>query len=148
MAWAVNVVFSPGGKVYSFDPNGLELAWDQRVICNTSRGLELARVVTGNHEVERSQKEPPLRVIERHATREDEERVKENRAAGRKAMLAFRDAPGSSASAANAHGSGFDRVSSFQNGYEGGGAACVPYFDKPPVVTEMCAMGLPGAPPW
>ena len=38
MAWAVNVVFSPGGKVYSFDPNGLELAWDERVICSTSRG--------------------------------------------------------------------------------------------------------------
>ena len=56
MALAVNVVFSPGGKVYSFDPNGLELAWDQRVICNTSRGPELARVVTGNHEIERSPK--------------------------------------------------------------------------------------------
>ena len=54
MAWAVNVVFSPGGKVYSFDPNGLELAWDERVICSTSRGPELARIVTGNHEVERS----------------------------------------------------------------------------------------------
>ena len=91
MAWAVNVVFSPGGKVYSFDPNGLELAWDERVICNTSRGLELARVVTGNHELERSPKDPPLRPIERRAGAADEERVKSNRAVGRKAMLAFRD---------------------------------------------------------
>jgi cell fate regulator YaaT (PSP1 superfamily) len=91
MAWAVNVVFSPGGKVYSFDPNGLELAWDERVICNTSRGPELARIVTGNHEVERSPKDPPLRPIDRRATSEDEVRVKENKAVGRKAMLAFRD---------------------------------------------------------
>ena len=91
MAWAVNVVFSPGGKVYSFDPNGLELAWDERVICSTSRGLEIARVVTGNHEVERSPKDPPLRPIERRATPADEARVKENKALGRKAMLAFRD---------------------------------------------------------
>ena len=91
MAWAVNVVFSPGGKVYSFDPNGLELAWDERVICGTSRGPEIARVVTGNHEVERSPSDPPLRPIERRATPADEERVKENRALGRKAMLAFRD---------------------------------------------------------
>src|SRR3954465_3585392 len=60
MAWAVNVVFSPGGKVYSFDPNGLELAWDERVICGTSRGPEIARVVTGNHELERSPREQPL----------------------------------------------------------------------------------------
>ena len=28
MALAVGVVFSPGGKVYSFDPNGLELHWN------------------------------------------------------------------------------------------------------------------------
>ena len=91
MAWAVNVVFSPGGKVYSFDPNGLELAWDERVICGTSRGPEIARVVTGNHEVERSPRDPALRPIERRATPADEERVKENRAVGRKAMLAFRD---------------------------------------------------------
>ena len=83
MAWAVNVVFSPGGKVYSFDPNGLELAWDERVICGTSRGPEIARVVTGNHEVERSPRDPALRPIERRATPADEERVKENRALGR-----------------------------------------------------------------
>ena len=91
MAWAVNVVFSPGGKVYSFDPNGHELAWDERVICSTSRGLEIARVVTANHEVERSPKDPPLRPVERRATPDDEARVKENKTAGRKAMLAFRD---------------------------------------------------------
>ncbi len=74
MAWAVNVVFSPGGKVYSFDPNGLELAWDERVICGTSRGPEIARVVTGNHELERSPRDPALRPIERRATPADEQR--------------------------------------------------------------------------
>ena len=31
MATAVGVVFSPGGKVYSFDPNGLELTWNRKV---------------------------------------------------------------------------------------------------------------------
>ena len=42
MAWAVNVVFSPGGKVYSFDPDGLELAWNARRL-QTARGPEIAR---------------------------------------------------------------------------------------------------------
>ena len=41
MTLAVGVVFSPGGKVYSFDPGGLELAWNEKVICQTSRGQEL-----------------------------------------------------------------------------------------------------------
>ena len=35
MAESVGVVFSQGGKVYSFDPNGLELRWDEHVICQT-----------------------------------------------------------------------------------------------------------------
>ena len=45
MATVVGVVFQPGGKVYSFDPAGLELRWDERVICQTSRGREYGRVV-------------------------------------------------------------------------------------------------------
>jgi cell fate regulator YaaT (PSP1 superfamily) len=91
MAWAVNVVFSPGGKVYSFDPGGLELEWDERVICGTSRGPEIARVVTANHQIERSPRDPQLRPVDRRATEADELQVKHNRALGRKAMLAFRD---------------------------------------------------------
>src|ERR671922_226824 len=59
MTEAVGVVFSPGGKVYSFDPGGLELAWNTKVICQTSRGQELGRVVKPNHELD---EEPPLPV--------------------------------------------------------------------------------------
>lgn len=53
------------------------------------------------------------------------------------AMLTFRDVPGSRATSASAHGSGFDRVSAFQDGYENGAATCVPYFDSPPPITEV-----------
>ena len=42
-------------------------------------------------------------------------------------VLSLRDAPGSSADDVNAHGSGFDRVSAFQEGYEGGADACKDY---------------------
>ena len=41
VANVVGVVFQPGGKVYSFDPAGLELRWDEKVICQTSRGREM-----------------------------------------------------------------------------------------------------------
>ena len=37
MPIVVGVVFSQGGQVYPFDPDGLELAWNERVICNTPR---------------------------------------------------------------------------------------------------------------
>ena len=41
MATVVGVVFQQGGKVYSFDPAGLELHWNESVICQTARGREL-----------------------------------------------------------------------------------------------------------
>jgi hypothetical protein len=53
------------------------------------------------------------------------------------ALLTLRDAPGSRAAAATAHGSGFDRVSAFQDGFENGAQACATYFDKPPIITEL-----------
>jgi cell fate regulator YaaT (PSP1 superfamily) len=85
---AVGVVFSPGGKVYSFDPAGLELGWGDRVICQTSRGQELGRVVRGNHDVENGG--PPLKRIVRRATELDDEAVAQNRGEARQAMRAFR----------------------------------------------------------
>jgi cell fate regulator YaaT (PSP1 superfamily) len=90
MAIAVGVVFSPGGKVYSFDPGGLELAWNTRVICQTSRGLELGRVVKANHELE-SEPSPPLKRVLRRATPTDEETNETNRVEAKRAMRVFRE---------------------------------------------------------
>ena len=66
MARAVGVVFSPGGKVYSFDPDGLELAWNTKVICHTSRGQELGRVVQPNYELDAPPPQP-LPIVEKPA---------------------------------------------------------------------------------
>ena len=90
MATAVGVVFSPGGKVYSFDPGGLELAWNTRVICQTSRGLELGRVVQPNHELE-PEPSPPLKKVVRRATPTDEETSVSNKAEAERAMRVFRE---------------------------------------------------------
>ena len=90
MATAVGVVFSPGGKVYSFDPCGLELAWNTKVICHTSRGQELGRVVQPNHELERPPAQPLKRVV-RRATSADEEVVAANSLEARRAMKSLRE---------------------------------------------------------
>jgi cell fate regulator YaaT (PSP1 superfamily) len=90
MAVAVGVVFSPGGKVYSFDPGGLELAWNTRVICQTSRGLELGRVVKPNHELEEHPAQALKKVV-RRATQTDEETHETNRAEAKRAMRVFRE---------------------------------------------------------
>ncbi|MEX2100149.1 MAG: hypothetical protein WEB19_01930 [Acidimicrobiia bacterium] len=52
-------------------------------------------------------------------------------------FLDFRDPPGSDPTADNAHGSAFDRVGAFQDGYEGGAQACADYADVLPTVVEI-----------
>jgi cell fate regulator YaaT (PSP1 superfamily) len=92
MTIAVGVVFSPGGKVYSFDAGGLELAWNEKVVCQTSRGQELGRVVKANHELEPgTAPSTPLKKVVRRATEVDLETVASNREEAARAMRVFRE---------------------------------------------------------
>jgi predicted metalloprotease len=53
------------------------------------------------------------------------------------AMISVSDAKGTSATDGQAHGSGFDRVSAFQEGFTRGPKACAKYPTNPPVVIEL-----------
>jgi predicted metalloprotease len=52
-------------------------------------------------------------------------------------VLDLRDTPGTSKIDPNAHGSGFDRVSAFQDGYDNGLDKCKNYRDDEPMVLEL-----------
>jgi predicted metalloprotease len=52
-------------------------------------------------------------------------------------ILDLRDSPGQSAKDPSAHGSGFDRVSAFQDGYDNGVEKCKDFKDGDPVVLEL-----------
>jgi predicted metalloprotease len=52
-------------------------------------------------------------------------------------MLTFRDTPGTSAQSQGAHGSGFDRVGAFQDGFTNSAPQCATYIDNPPPVIEF-----------
>jgi cell fate regulator YaaT (PSP1 superfamily) len=90
MATVVGVVFQPGGKVYSFDPAGIELRWDEYVICQTARGRELGRV-EANHDVPDSELTWPLKRVIRRAGADDHEQVRKNRIEAKRSMLLFRE---------------------------------------------------------
>lgn len=83
-------MFSPGGKVYSFDPGGLELRWNDKVVCQTSRGNELGRVVQPNHVLPDAELTGRLKRVIRRATDEDLERARRNRETAGEALKAFR----------------------------------------------------------
>lgn len=52
-------------------------------------------------------------------------------------VLDLRDTPGTESTADSAHGSGFDRVSAFQDGFDNGASACAEFADGTPVVLEL-----------
>jgi predicted metalloprotease len=57
-------------------------------------------------------------------------------------LLELRDTLGLTANDPNAHGTGFDRVSAFQDGFEAGAASCVDYEENPPPVVALPFRGL------
>ena len=79
MTEVVSVHFKSKGKVYFFDPNGMEVKKGDNVIVETAKGLEYAECVRGNHEVDDASLIPPLRPIIRIATAEDTKRAEENK---------------------------------------------------------------------
>ena len=52
-------------------------------------------------------------------------------------FLTFRDPPGSDPTADGAHGSAFDRVSAFQEGYDTGPERCAAFETDPPTLTDI-----------
>ena len=58
--------------------------------------------------------------------------------AGLVAMIYVRDPiEGEGLDDPNAHGTGFDRVGAFQDGFVGGATRCVPFFDSPPALVDI-----------
>lgn len=52
-------------------------------------------------------------------------------------VLDLRDSPGTAAEDPNAHGSGFDRVGAFQDGFDNGASRCKEYRDNEPMVLAL-----------
>ena len=67
----VSIKFKGRGKTYFFDPNGLTVNEGEQVVVETSKGLELAACVQGNHEINDERIVPPLRPVVRIATADD-----------------------------------------------------------------------------
>lgn len=79
MTKIIGVRFKPTGKVYFFDPQGLEISRGEHVIVETSRGVEYGEVMQGVKEVEDTVVTKPLKGVLRLATAEDTQRYEENK---------------------------------------------------------------------
>ncbi len=71
MIEVVSIKFKNRGKCYYFSPNGHDVRTGDKVIVETSKGLEIADCVHGNHDVMDTAVVQPLRPVQRIATKDD-----------------------------------------------------------------------------
>jgi cell fate regulator YaaT (PSP1 superfamily) len=77
MAEIVGIRFKKAGRVYYFDPAGLDLEANDCVVVNTARGLELGYVVTAPKQIASDEMGRPLKSVVRKAEPEDIKRARE-----------------------------------------------------------------------
>ncbi len=77
MSEVVGVRFRRAGKIYYFDPCGIEVKPNESVIVKTARGLELGRVVIAPRQVIENEITEPLEPVIRKAEPEDLAKEKE-----------------------------------------------------------------------
>ncbi len=76
----IGIRFKPAGKTYYFDPLGFDVKLNEKVIVETSRGVEMGRVVIGKRELTESDGfNKQLKGVLRIATEADEQTAAENR---------------------------------------------------------------------
>lgn len=86
MPTVVGVAFKKAGKIYYFDPAGLDLKAGDKVIVKTSRGTEFGEVAVPPSYVPQEELSSPLKKVVRKATKEDEDQLCRNREKEKEAL--------------------------------------------------------------
>lgn len=79
MTKVIGVRFRQAGKIYFFSPGKLHVKQGDKVIVETSRGVEFGSVVTGPKDVKDEEITQPLKSVIRIATEEDKRNEEKNR---------------------------------------------------------------------
>lgn len=79
MANIIGVRFKKPGKIYFFDPDGIEIKKGQYVIVETAMGVEYGEVAIANRTIPDEKLEKPLKKIIRVATYKDKKQNEENK---------------------------------------------------------------------
>ena len=75
----IGVRFKSIGKVYYFDPHGLDIKMNDKVIVETARGVECGEVVLCGREIDETQFSNPIKQVIRIATPEDFAVIEKNK---------------------------------------------------------------------
>ncbi len=83
----VGVRFKRAGRIYYFDPAGLELDINDWIVVETTRGLEVARVVIAPKQVLANEVETPLKPVIRKAEKKEVQHSEETEAKEKEALV-------------------------------------------------------------
>lgn len=86
MANIIGVRFKKPGKIYFFDPDGINIEKGKNVIVETSMGKEFGEVVIANRFIPDEKLEQPLKKIIRVATAKDKKHHEENKEKEKEAL--------------------------------------------------------------
>ena len=86
MTEVIGVRFKNVGKVYYFDPVGLQLIVGNKIIVETARGVECGEVVLANRDVKPEEIVAPLKPVMRIATEADMQVVAKNKVREKEAL--------------------------------------------------------------
>ncbi len=78
MTEIIGIRFKKVGKIYYFDPNGVQAEKGQHAIVETARGIECGEIVIANKQVDDDKIIKPLKSLIRIATKEDMATVAQN----------------------------------------------------------------------
>ncbi|HAE91414.1 PSP1 domain-containing protein [Tissierella praeacuta] len=79
MVTVVGVRFKKAGKIYYFDPDDIDVKFNDFVVVETARGVEFGHVVVGPKEIQESEIVAPLKRVIRVALDEDFDIHRENK---------------------------------------------------------------------
>ncbi|MGL5440839.1 MAG: PSP1 domain-containing protein [Filifactoraceae bacterium] len=91
MIIVVGIRFKKAGKIYYFEPQGIEYNQGDKVIVETARGIEFGTIEIANKRVEEKDIVAPLKPILRLATLEDIQHYEENLEMSRTASEIFKE---------------------------------------------------------
>lgn len=79
MVKIIGVRFKSIGKIYYFDPNGLDIKLGDSVIVETARGIECGEVVIDDREIDENEFTSPIKPVIRIATNQDFDVIEKNK---------------------------------------------------------------------
>jgi cell fate regulator YaaT (PSP1 superfamily) len=86
----VGLRFSPGGKIYDFDPQDFHLKLGDVAIAETSQGIETGQIIYINKEIETKKQKSPIKKILRKATKKDLEKIKKYESSKKETLETFK----------------------------------------------------------